>query len=105
MLQLLALIKEKEGRVIFSGDTHQHEAVEASDALRAIEMYSGLGCAELTNIRRQNPDAAKTQAERQWLEQYKLAVTEAQQGKLGASFDRLDRQGAMVACTLADQQQ
>ena len=60
MLQLLSLIKENEGRVILSGDTHQHEAVEASDALRAIEMYSGLGCAELTNIRRQNPDAAKT---------------------------------------------
>jgi len=32
-------------------------------------------------------------------------VNEAQQGKLGASFDRLDKQGAVVACTLADQQQ
>jgi ATP-dependent exoDNAse (exonuclease V) alpha subunit len=60
MLRLLTLIKENDGRVILSGDTHQHEAVEASDALRAIEMYSGLGCAELTNIRRQNPDAART---------------------------------------------
>ena len=105
MLRLLTLIKENDGRVILSGDTHQHEAVEASDALRAIEMYSGLGYAELTNIRRQNPDAARTKAERQWLEQYKLAVNEAQQGNLGASFDRLDKQGAVVACTLADQQQ
>jgi conjugative relaxase-like TrwC/TraI family protein len=105
MLQLLTLIKENDGRIILSGDTHQHEAVEASDALRAIEMYSGLGCAELTSIRRQNPDAAKTQAERRWLEQYKLAVDEAQQGKLGASFDRLDKHGAIVPCTLADQQQ
>src|SRR5208282_4792885 len=105
MLQLLSLIKEHDGRVILSGDTHQHEAVEASDALRAIEMYSGLGCAELTSIRRQNPDAAKTQAERRWLEQYKLAVNEAQQGKLAASFDRLDKQGAIVSCSLADQQQ
>jgi hypothetical protein len=73
--------------------------------LRAIERYSGLGYAELTNIRRQNPKSAKTRAERQWLEQYKLAVKEAQQGKLGASFDRLDTQGAIVPCTLADQQQ
>ena len=32
-------------------------------------------------------------------------MNEAQQGKLGASFDRLDKQGAVVACTLADQQQ
>jgi conjugative relaxase-like TrwC/TraI family protein len=105
MLQLLDFIQINRGRVILSGDTRQHGAVEASDALRAIERYSGLGYAELTNIRRQNPDAAKTQAERQWLEQYKLAVNEAQQGKLGASFDRLNKQGAIISCTLADQQE
>ncbi len=74
MLELLSMIQTVKGRVILSGDTHQHGAVDASDALRAIEQYSGLGYAELTNIRRQNPKAAKTQAERQWLEQYKLAV-------------------------------
>ena len=105
MLELLSLVQTVKGRVILSGDTHQHGAVEASDALRAIERYSGLGCAELTNIRRQNPKVAKTKAERHWLEQYKLAVNEAQQGKLGASFDRLDKHGAIVPCTLADQQQ
>src|SRR5208283_3497543 len=105
MLQLLDFIQINQGRVILSGDTHQHGAVEASDALRAIEQYSGLGYAELTNIRRQNPDSGKTRAERQWLEQYKLAVNEAQHGKLGASFDRLDKHGAIVPCTLADQQQ
>ena len=59
MLELLSLIQTVKGRVILSGDTHQHEAVEASDALRAIEQYSGLGYAELTNIRRQNPGSAK----------------------------------------------
>ena len=53
---------------ILSGDTHQHEAVEASDALRAIEQYSGLDYAELTNIRCQNPGSAKNQTERRWLE-------------------------------------
>jgi conjugative relaxase-like TrwC/TraI family protein len=104
MLQLLDYIQTNEGRVILSGDTHQHGAVEASDALRAIEKYAGLGFAELTNIRRQNPDSAKTQAERHWLSQYKLAVDEARQGKLGASFDRLDNHDAIIACTLADQQ-
>jgi len=105
MLELLSMIQTVKGRVILSGDTHQHGAVEASDALRAIEQYSGLGYAELTNIRRQNPKAAKTKAERQWLEQYKLAVKDAQQGKLGASFDRFDKHGVIVACTLADQQE
>ncbi|MGD0615803.1 MAG: MobF family relaxase, partial [Verrucomicrobiota bacterium] len=42
MLQLLRFIQENDGRVILSGDTHQHGAVEATDALRAIEKYSGL---------------------------------------------------------------
>jgi conjugative relaxase-like TrwC/TraI family protein len=105
MLELLSYVEANQGRVILSGDTRQHGAVEASDALRAIEKYAGLGYAELTNIRRQNPASAKTQKERHWLEQYKLAVDEAQRGKFGSSFDRLDRQGAIIACTLANQQE
>jgi hypothetical protein len=105
MEQLLSFVKAHDGRLILSGDTRQHGAVEASDALRAIEKYSGLGFAALTNNRRQNPDSAKTQAERQWLTQYRLAVDEARQGRLGASFDRLDKHDAIVPCTLADQQQ
>ena len=40
-----------------------------------------------------------------WLTQYRLAVNEARQGKLGASFDRLDKHDAIVSCSLADQQQ
>jgi conjugative relaxase-like TrwC/TraI family protein len=105
MLELLDYIQVNQGRVILSGDTRQHGAVEASDALRAIEKYAGLGYAELTNIRRQNPASAKTQRERRWLEQYKLAVDEAQRGKFGSSFDRLDGQGAIISCTLANQRE
>jgi conjugative relaxase-like TrwC/TraI family protein len=105
MEKLLSFVKAHDGRLILSGDTRQHGAVEASDALRAIEKYSGLGFAVLTNIRRQNPETAKDAAERQWLTQYRLAVNEARQGKLGASFDRLDRHDAIVSCSLADQQQ
>ena len=105
MEKLLSFVKEHDGRLILSGDTRQHGAVEASDALRAIEKYSGLGFAVLTNIRRQNPETAKDAAERQWLTQYRLAVNEARQGKLGASFDRLDKHDAIISCTLADQQQ
>jgi conjugative relaxase-like TrwC/TraI family protein len=104
MLRLLRLVQENDGRVVLSGDTRQHGAVEATDALRAIEKYSGLQYAELTNIRRQDPGTARTEAERQWLEQYKLAVSEARAGKLAQSFDRLDGQKAVVDCTLADQQ-
>ena len=62
--RFLDLIQANEARVILSGDTRQHGAVEATDALRAIEKYSGVEPIELTNIRRQNPELARTLEER-----------------------------------------
>jgi len=103
MLALLELAREHTGRLILSGDTRQHGAVEASDALRAIEKYSGARVAELTNIRRQNPGLARTKEERQRIRQYRQAVTEARDGKLAQSFDRLDKQGAITQCTPGNQ--
>jgi len=50
MLDLLRLVKEANGRLILSGDTRQHGPVEASDALRAIERYSGLRPAQLAEV-------------------------------------------------------
>ena len=103
MHQLMTLAKANEGRVILSGDTRQHAAVEASDALRAIEKYSALQAIELTEIRRQDPARGKTRAERERISQYKQAVQEASEGNLDASFRRLDRQGAVVACSPQEQ--
>ena len=103
MHALLRMVQEHQGRVILSGDTRQHGAVEATDALRAIEKYAGLPAVELTNIRRQNPALAKSKAERQWIEQYRQAVAEARDGKLAQSFKRLDQLQAIEPCTLADQ--
>ena len=103
MLALLELVQEREGRVILSGDTRQHGAVDATDALRALEKYAGLRPVELTNIRRQNPELAKTMKERERIRQYKQAVIEARDGKLRESFERLDKQGVVEPCTLANQ--
>jgi conjugative relaxase-like TrwC/TraI family protein len=103
MHALLRMAQEHQGRVILSGDTRQHGAVEATDALRAIEKYAGLPAVELTNIRRQNPALAKSKAERQWIEQYRQAVADARDGKLAQSFKRLDQLQAIEPCTLADQ--
>ncbi len=103
MHALLELIQANEGRVILSGDTRQHGALEATDALRAIERYSGVKPIELTTIRRQNPKLAKTIAERGRIREYRQAVAEARDGKLAESFDRLDKQAAITQCTLADQ--
>jgi conjugative relaxase-like TrwC/TraI family protein len=103
MHQLLTFVRANGGRLILSGDTRQHGAVEASDALRAIEKYAGLKAAELNEIRRQDPARATTRAERERIAHYKEAVKEASEGKLDASFHRLDRQGAVVVCSPPEQ--
>ena len=105
MQALLRFIEESGGRLIASGDTRQHGAVEASDALRAIEKYSGLHAAELHEIRRQDPRRAETPGEREFIEAYRRAVKDAATGDIGSAFDRLSEQGAVVECTLANQQE
>jgi conjugative relaxase-like TrwC/TraI family protein len=102
MQALLELAKKHQSRVLLSGDTRQHGAVEASDALRAIEKYAGLPTVELANIRRQNPAAAKSAAERKRIAQYRKAVEAARDGKQAESFRLLDKLNAIESCTLAD---
>lgn len=84
--------------------TRQHGAVEASDALRVIEKFAGLNAVELKTIRRQNPELAKTKAERKAIEQYKLAVVMARDGLQAASFDTLNKNGAITQCGFYEQQ-
>ena len=103
MHQLLRLARERNARVILSGDTRQHGAVEASDALLAIERYSGIKPVELHTIRRQDPALARNQNERARIKQYRKAVEAAAAGKLVESFKRLDQMGAIVSCGLGEQ--
>jgi conjugative relaxase-like TrwC/TraI family protein len=103
MHQLLQLARERNARVILSGDTRQHGAVEASDALLAIERYSGIAPVELHTIRRQDPALARDEYERSRIKQYRKAVEVAAAGKLVESFKRLDQMGAIVACGLGEQ--
>jgi conjugative relaxase-like TrwC/TraI family protein len=105
MLELIQYVRGSNGRLILSGDTRQHGPVEASDALRAIEKFTGLNAAELKTIRRQNPQLAKSKEERTAIEQYRLAVDEAGNGLFRNSFDRLNRNGAITQCGLFEQQE
>jgi conjugative relaxase-like TrwC/TraI family protein len=91
--ELVALVKTQGGRLILSGDTRQHGAVQASDALRAIEEFSGLKAAVLREIRRQDPTRSKSAAERAFVAAYRKAVKAASAGRIAESFDRLDRLG------------
>jgi conjugative relaxase-like TrwC/TraI family protein len=103
MHQLLWLARDRNARVILSGDTRQHGAVEASDALLAIERYSGVKPAELHTIRRQDPALARNQNEKMRIKRYRKAVEAAAEGRVGDSFKRLEQMGAIVACGLGEQ--
>jgi ATP-dependent exoDNAse (exonuclease V) alpha subunit len=92
---LINLVSAHKGRLILSGDTRQHGAVQASDALRAIEKYSRLKAAVLKDIQRQNPAAAKSAKERVFIRGYRQAVKAAASGRIVESFDRLDRLGCI----------
>jgi len=103
MLDLMRLARERNARVILSGDTRQHGAVESSDALRAIERHSGVRPIELHTIRRQDPTLGRDADERARIRQYRKAVESAAAGKMGESFERLDNMDAVVSCGLGEQ--
>lgn len=100
---LLRLVQERRGRLILSGDTRQHGPVEASDALRAIERYSGLQAAQLEEIRRQEPKRGRTAAERKRIRQYREAVEAAAAGDLPRSYRKLEELGAIAECGAGEQ--
>ena len=103
MLELIRLVREGNARLLLSGDTRQHGAIEASDALLAIERHSGVKPVELHKIRRQDPSLGRDDDERTRIRRYRKAVESAAAGKMGESFERLDKMGAVVTCGLGDQ--
>lgn len=98
LAQLFRVVRAGDGRVVLSGDTRQHGAVAASDALRAIERHSGLKPAQIRQIRRQDPKRAASAEERRFIRGYRAAVTAAAKGDIAGSFDRLDRLGCIREC-------
>jgi conjugative relaxase-like TrwC/TraI family protein len=83
-LARVAVLAEKENcRIILSGDTAQHRAVERGDALRLLEQHANLQAAELTQIRRQKMDA------------HKAVVADLRKGDLGNAFVQLNRLGML----------
>src|SRR5258706_12697308 len=103
MLELFRLVRERNTRLILSGDTRQHGAVEASDALLAIERHSGVRPVELHKIRRQDPALGRDNDERRRIREYRKAVQSAASGKVSESFVRLDKMGAGGVCGLGNQ--
>jgi ATP-dependent exoDNAse (exonuclease V) alpha subunit len=93
--ELIRLVQGNSGRLILSGDTRQHGAVTACDALRAIEKHAGLKPAVLRRIRRQDPKQGVSNWERGFIRRYRAAVKAAAKGDIVGSFDRLDALGCI----------
>jgi conjugative relaxase-like TrwC/TraI family protein len=93
--ELIRIVRANRGRLILSGDTRQHGAVAASDALRAIEKHAGLKPAVIQAIRRQDPQLGETVSQRAFIRAYRGAVQAAADGNVAASFDALDRLGCI----------
>jgi conjugative relaxase-like TrwC/TraI family protein len=83
-LARVADLAEKENcRIILSGDTAQHRAVERGDALRLLEKHANLPAAELKEIWRQKADS------------HKVVVADLRGGNLEGAFKRLDKLGML----------
>ena len=83
-LARLAEIAERENcRIILSGDTAQHRAVERGDALRMLEKHANLQAAELKEIWRQKSDS------------HKALVADLRAGNLERAFKQLEQLGML----------
>ncbi len=71
-------------RVILTGDTKQHAPVPRGDAFRILQDYAGLPVAEISEIRRQEPEL------------YRKAIEALSKGDLKTGFRRLEALGAIV---------
>ena len=83
-LARVASLAERENcRIILSGDTAQHRAVERGDALRILERHANLQAAELKEIWRQKADS------------HKAVIADLRAGNLEHAFKRLDELGML----------
>ena len=87
MRRFLSAARRADCRVILSGDTRQHGAIGASDALIAIEKYAEARIAQLP--------ADEETIQRQKVAWYKKAVSLADRGRTRESFDILEKHGAV----------
>lgn len=81
MHRLFALARERNFRVILSGDTGQHSPVPRGDAMRLLENHAGLRPARVKTVRRQKEEG------------YRGAVQLITDGEIEKGFQKLDELG------------
>jgi ATP-dependent exoDNAse (exonuclease V) alpha subunit len=92
MSELLRLTEQNRARLVFSGDTHQIQSVEAGDALRILEKESRLKSIGLTKIKRQTEKG------------YREAIQELRRNP-EQGFEKLDAIGAVREVSYLDRAQ
>ncbi|WP_298511037.1 MobF family relaxase [uncultured Kordia sp.] len=83
MLKLFELAQKLELRLMLSGDTKQHTAVQRGDALRLLQEIGRVPYASVDTIYRQK------------IAEYKTAIHEISQGNIMLGFEHLDKMGAI----------
>jgi conjugative relaxase-like TrwC/TraI family protein len=83
MLDLFNAAEQHDFRVLLVGDTRQHHAVEAGDALRILEAHSPIARTELRTIQRQKRD------------DYLAAVRSLQKREIARGFFQLEKMEAV----------
>jgi conjugative relaxase-like TrwC/TraI family protein len=83
LARVVDLAEKENCRIVLSGDTAQHRAVERGDALRLLEQHAHLQAAELKQIRRQKAD------------EHKAIIGDLRAGNLDGAFRRLDQLGML----------
>ena len=91
MNRLFEIAEKQQARILLTGDTRQHSAVAAGDALRIIEERGGISVARVDTIQRQSKN-----------EQYKQVVEMVAADRVEDALGKLDRMGGVVE--IADQQ-
>lgn len=95
MLNLMRRVDNVGGRVILCGDTKQHGAVAASDAMRALQNHGHLPMARLRSIRRQHEKHGRTDEEKARIAKYREAVSLAAKNDPVKSLAKMIEIGAV----------
>lgn len=85
MNQLCEIAQRQNARILLTGDTRQHSAISAGDALRLAEQAGGIKIARVTKIQRQRNNP-----------RYKQVVAQAARGNVDTALEQLDRMGGVV---------
>lgn len=83
MNHVMDIAKTQNARLILTGDTRQHGAVERGDALRIIQERTGTKTIRVNEIQRQKP------------QDYKQAVKFISEGKITEGYDKLHKMGCV----------